>query len=393
MAGTFKGLNQAQIDKRLKEGRGQGRGSDYKPFIYTRDVSSLGRSHRLFGSKCQRMHHLLSDLELAVFLSLDWSPKVVDVREQFPLRVEDTVRIAEEAGLPHARFKGTPQVLSSDFLVDFDDSARPAMAIQAKYSSDLEKSEVVERLELERRYWAEKEFLGSSSPKEKCPRRHSLTSNGSILPNLKMSSPWTSLITTKSCICTSFSAIPTGRLRLSPKVWIWPTGWNLAKRSIGSASCWRSTIFFSISISRIGRSRRLILPELPKANGRRYSVLPVNQVFRIDEHRRRLLWCDAELAIWIDIDSTTALPASIPVTDLERLLMDGAIQRIDDPFLDRTLREVEEGSVDRQKRDAAWAMITEAVLDTRLFERQSRGESSRPSCSATGSPSRRYTGS
>ncbi|PWW37047.1 TnsA endonuclease C-terminal domain-containing protein [Chromohalobacter israelensis] len=156
MAGTFKGLNQAQIDKRLKEGRGQGHGPDYKPFIYTRDVSSLGRSHRLFGSKCQRMHHLLSDLELAVFLSLDWSPKVVDVREQFPLRVEDTVRIAEEAGLPHARFKGTPQVLSSDFLVDFDDSARPAMAIQAKYSSDLEKSEVVERLELERRYWAEK---------------------------------------------------------------------------------------------------------------------------------------------------------------------------------------------------------------------------------------------
>lgn len=71
MAGTFKGLNQTQIDKRLKEGRGQGRGPDYKPFIYTRDVSSLGRSHRLFGSKCQRMHHLLSDLELAVFLSLD----------------------------------------------------------------------------------------------------------------------------------------------------------------------------------------------------------------------------------------------------------------------------------------------------------------------------------
>lgn len=102
-------------------------------------------------------------------------------------------------------------------------------------------------------------------------------------------------------------------------------------------------------------------------------MLPVNQVFRIDEHRRRLLWCDAELAIWIDIDSTTALPTSIPITDLERLLMDGAIQRIDDPFLDRTLREVEEGSVDRQKRDAAWSMITEAVLDTGLFERQSRG--------------------
>ncbi|EQL44127.1 hypothetical protein M770_29835 [Pseudomonas aeruginosa VRFPA03] len=36
MSGTFKGLTQAQIDRRLKEGRGQGQGRDYKPFIYTR---------------------------------------------------------------------------------------------------------------------------------------------------------------------------------------------------------------------------------------------------------------------------------------------------------------------------------------------------------------------
>lgn len=158
MAGIFKGLTQAQIDRRLKEGRGQGRGSDYKPFIYTRDVSSLGRSHRLFGNKCRRLHHLLSDLELAVFLTLDWSPKIIDIREQFPLRVEDTVRLAETYGLPHGKFQGIPQVLSSDFLVDFDDPTRPAMALQAKYSADLEKPEVIERLELERRYWEEKEI-------------------------------------------------------------------------------------------------------------------------------------------------------------------------------------------------------------------------------------------
>ena len=120
MSGTFKGLTQAQIDRRLKDGRGQGQGSDYKPFIYTRDVSSLGRSHRLPGSKTRRLHHLLSDLELAIFLTLDRSPHVTDIREQFPMRVEDTVRIAEELGLPHGRYKGTPQVLTSDFLVDFE---------------------------------------------------------------------------------------------------------------------------------------------------------------------------------------------------------------------------------------------------------------------------------
>ncbi|MDH2201244.1 TnsA endonuclease N-terminal domain-containing protein [Ectopseudomonas oleovorans] len=156
MAGTFKGLNQAQIDRRLKEGRGQGHGPDYKPFIYTRDVSSLGRSHRLPGSKTRRLHHLLSDLELAIFLTLDWSFHVTDIREQFPMRVDDTVRIAEEFGLPHGHYQSTPQVLTSDFLVDFDDPKRPTVAIQAKYSADLQRPEVIERLELERRYWQEK---------------------------------------------------------------------------------------------------------------------------------------------------------------------------------------------------------------------------------------------
>lgn len=156
MSGAFKGLTQPQIDRRVKEGRGQGQGPEYKPFIYTRDVSSLGRSHRLPGTKTQRLHHLLSDLELAIFLTLDRSSHVRDIREQYPMRVEDTLRIAEKYGLPHARYQGIPQILTSDFLVDFADPQRPTVAIQAKYSADLQKPNVVERLELERRYWQEK---------------------------------------------------------------------------------------------------------------------------------------------------------------------------------------------------------------------------------------------
>ena len=33
----------------IKEGRGQGYLKDYKPWITIRDVSSKGRSHRVFG--------------------------------------------------------------------------------------------------------------------------------------------------------------------------------------------------------------------------------------------------------------------------------------------------------------------------------------------------------
>ena len=87
MSGTFKGLTQAQIDRRLKDGRGQGQGADYKPFIYTRDVSSQGRSHRLPGSKTRRLHHLLSDLELAC-----WRRPKIDP----PCRLKiDPVQIAD----------------------------------------------------------------------------------------------------------------------------------------------------------------------------------------------------------------------------------------------------------------------------------------------------------
>lgn len=150
MAGTFKGLTEKQINQRIKDGRGSGEKSTYKPFIYTREVSSLGRSHRVFGQKCRRIHHLLSDLELAVFLVLDWSRSVVDIREQFPLRTDDTVRIAEGLGIIHRTFKAAPQVLTSDFLVDFDDPKRPQVALQAKYSADLASPDTIEGLALER---------------------------------------------------------------------------------------------------------------------------------------------------------------------------------------------------------------------------------------------------
>ena len=153
---TFGGLTAKQIETRLKEGRGAGHKQDYKPFLTVRDVSSSGRSHRAFGAKTQRIHHLLSDLELAVFLSLDWSDNTTDIREQFPLSVDDTAALAEEAGIRHAAYKGVYQVMTSDFLVDTLAKDRPQFALQAKYAQDLEDKRTVEKLELERRYWHSK---------------------------------------------------------------------------------------------------------------------------------------------------------------------------------------------------------------------------------------------
>ena len=142
--------------KWIKEGRGGGHGQDYKPWLTIRDVPSEGRSHRIFGHKCQRTHHLLSDLELAVFFILEWHKDTIDIREQFPLRIDDTRAIAGEAQIKHPGVRGMLHIMSSDFLVDTHDPQRPKFSLQAKYSDALQDTQTVEKLEIERRYWTQK---------------------------------------------------------------------------------------------------------------------------------------------------------------------------------------------------------------------------------------------
>ncbi|WP_320718582.1 MULTISPECIES: TnsA endonuclease N-terminal domain-containing protein [Enterobacter cloacae complex] len=156
MAGKKYVNTELQSQKWLREGRGSGHGSDYKPWLTVRDLSSQGRSHRVFGHKSQRTHHLLSDLELAVFLLLEWSRSTVDIREQFPLRLEDTKALALESGIGHPSVRGVLQVMSSDFLVNTTSASQPKFALQAKYAEALSDARTIEKLELERRYWLQK---------------------------------------------------------------------------------------------------------------------------------------------------------------------------------------------------------------------------------------------
>lgn len=146
-----------QNAKWIKQGRGAGHGADYLPWITVRDLASRGRSHRVFGHTCQRTHHLLSDLELAVFLLLEWREATIDIREQFPLRFEETQALACEAGIKHPEVQGIDQIMSSDFLVNTNDSNYLKFALQAKYAKDLDDPRTIEKLELERRYWQSKD--------------------------------------------------------------------------------------------------------------------------------------------------------------------------------------------------------------------------------------------
>ena len=147
-------IDEARIAAWLKEGRGQGHGKTYKPWLKIQDVPSTGRSSRLLGDTTKRTHHLLSDLERGVCLALDGSAAVIDIREQFPLPREDTIAIAGEMGVKHPRHGGIDIVMTTDFLVDVRTGGDVRLeAIAVKPASALDDMRTIEKLEIERRYW------------------------------------------------------------------------------------------------------------------------------------------------------------------------------------------------------------------------------------------------
>lgn len=156
MASHNKRFTEALFARWMKEGRGSGQHADYKPWLTVRDLPSLGRVHRVFGHKSRRTHHLLSDLELSVFLLLEWHSEITQVREQFPLERDVTRQLATDAGIKHPCIAGVDQYMSSDFLVDSADEKESRFVLQAKYREALNDVRTVEKLELERRYWKEK---------------------------------------------------------------------------------------------------------------------------------------------------------------------------------------------------------------------------------------------
>ncbi|WP_322005167.1 TnsA endonuclease N-terminal domain-containing protein [Paraburkholderia tropica] len=149
-------IDRAKIDRFIKEGRGKGEGKEYKPWLTVYDVPSDGRVHRPRGLKTNRTHHLLSDIEYRHFLLLEWDPDVKDIREQFPLDLDRTQAIAREAGIRHPRDTRSDEdnVMTSDFLVVVGEGKRRKLVVWAvKPAEKLNDKRVVEKLEIERRYW------------------------------------------------------------------------------------------------------------------------------------------------------------------------------------------------------------------------------------------------
>jgi hypothetical protein len=97
----------------------------------------------------------MSNNELAYFYILDWSDKVTDIREQYPLSdLERAVKVAAQANIkyPTDRVSGYPYVMTCDFMIT---TASGLKARTVKQSFELNNPRVLEKLEIERRYWFE----------------------------------------------------------------------------------------------------------------------------------------------------------------------------------------------------------------------------------------------
>ncbi|MEH1768392.1 TnsA endonuclease C-terminal domain-containing protein [Nostoc sp.] len=160
MARSKQDWTQAKFERYLKEGRGQGSGKGYQPWIKIQDFPSKGRVSRPPGWKTNREHHLLSDNEKRLFYVFEWSDTIVDIREQFPLIDLDlAISIAEEIGInyPKDPQSNTPRVLTTDFMLSVKQGKTIVQQARTfKLTKDLGSKSVAEKFELEKRYYAAK---------------------------------------------------------------------------------------------------------------------------------------------------------------------------------------------------------------------------------------------
>lgn len=153
--------NENKLRRFLEEGRGQGIGKDYKPWLTIQDFPSMGRVSRIYSNKTQRIHQFFSDNETRMFYLLHWEDDVIDIREHYPLLDIGQV-IEDKRGLNLEKFvdkqTGTPYVFSTTFLITVRDvkNKESYIARSVKSSIELEKKHIIEKFELERRYWESK---------------------------------------------------------------------------------------------------------------------------------------------------------------------------------------------------------------------------------------------
>jgi len=120
--------------------------------------SSKGRSTRIYSYKNNKIHHLQSDNQLRAFLLLEWDDRVKNIKENVMLDdLEATLYSVENLRLDKFKDKkaGDLYDLHTNFLIKITtkDKGEETIALSVKNISELQRTTVIEKMEIERRYW------------------------------------------------------------------------------------------------------------------------------------------------------------------------------------------------------------------------------------------------
>lgn len=155
MSKKRKGITLADRERWIKDWN-KSLEQEYKPYINTRDIASLGNKHRVVGSKTDgREAQLLSTNEYFMFLQLEFDPSVISIKEQYLLPLDLTTQIAKALEVKHpiyTRTKGKIKApLTSDFLTTRVNNRNKIISV--KDSRDADKSRTKEKQMIEQAAW------------------------------------------------------------------------------------------------------------------------------------------------------------------------------------------------------------------------------------------------
>lgn len=145
---------------KLAEKRGSGHGADYLPWIETSEFGSIGTCSNTINPKNGRTMELLSQGELYLYYILLWDDNIIDIREQFPLSLPETIAIAKDFSFHHPWKtmtrnnvkKSEISIMTTDFLINYSDGHMEAYSVKSDKTSAKVKT-AMEHLAIEKKYW------------------------------------------------------------------------------------------------------------------------------------------------------------------------------------------------------------------------------------------------
>lgn len=149
----------------------------YKPWVNVRQSDTYGQGQEFYCHKTGQVHSLLSRGERPIFFFLERDPTVIEIFDQYPLPILDTLKLAKKLNILHP---GIPSerdnhggvipiaVMTTDFLVKkrMSNSKTKLVAYSFKYKSALNPEDISPRsvartkkkLELEEAFWNDNEI-------------------------------------------------------------------------------------------------------------------------------------------------------------------------------------------------------------------------------------------